>query len=95
MTATDEFPGPLEHTRASVRLVSPVSADTVTVVLGHGEVPVMASNSYSQEFKEQIVALHRKGRSFMELARSSTLRRRRSRTGPGSGQTGRGCGPLD
>jgi hypothetical protein len=24
---------------------------SVTVVLGHGEVPVMASNSYSQEFK--------------------------------------------
>jgi transposase len=33
----------------------------------------MASNSYSQEFKDQIVALHRTGRSFMELGKEFNL----------------------
>ena len=29
--------------------------------------------TYSQEFKDQIVALHRRGRSFMELAKEFNL----------------------
>jgi transposase len=33
----------------------------------------MASNSYSQEFKDQIVALHRQGRSFMDLGKEFNL----------------------
>lgn len=33
----------------------------------------MASNSYSQEFKDQIVALHRTGRSFMDLGKEFNL----------------------
>lgn len=33
----------------------------------------MASNSYSQEFKDQIVELHRTGRSFMELGKEFNL----------------------
>jgi transposase len=33
----------------------------------------MASSSYSQEFKDQIVALHRQGRSFMDLGKEFNL----------------------
>jgi len=33
----------------------------------------MASNSYSQEFKDQIVELHRTGRSFMDLGKEFNL----------------------
>ena len=33
----------------------------------------MASNNYSQEFKDQIVALHRTGRSFMDLGKEFNL----------------------
>jgi transposase len=31
------------------------------------------ATSYSQEFKDQIVALHRQGRTFMELAKEFNL----------------------
>jgi transposase len=33
----------------------------------------MASNNYSQEFKDQIVELHRTGRSFMDLGKEFNL----------------------
>lgn len=32
-----------------------------------------STNSYSQEFKDQIVALHRQGRSFMDLGKEFNL----------------------
>lgn len=50
----------------------PVIADTVTVAVGHGEVLVMGK-VFSQEFKAQIVELHRRGRSFMDLGKEFGL----------------------
>ena len=46
----------------------PVFTDTVTVVFGAMERCLMAT-TYSQEFKDQLVEQHRRGRSFMELGK--------------------------
>lgn len=50
---------------------SPDVTDTVTVVYRPRRGVVMAT--YSQEFKDQIVALHHKGRSFIDLAKEFNL----------------------
>ena len=52
--------------------VFPRFPDTVTVgLLRHGE--VFGMTTYPQEFKDQLVALHRSGRTYMELGKEFNL----------------------
>jgi len=46
--------------------------DTVTAAVGSREGVLMA-REFSQEFKDQIVELHRRGRTFMDLSREFDL----------------------
>jgi transposase len=61
--ANDPSPG--------ARWASPGLTDTVTVVEGPRKGVQMTT--YSREFKDQIVQLHRKGRSFMDLAKEFNI----------------------
>jgi hypothetical protein len=52
-------------------VVLPGFTDTVTVVLGPRKGVLVPS--YTQESKDQIIGLHRQGRTFMELAKEFNL----------------------